>query len=123
MRQCSVSIESFNKRMFCPFPGSEASGTFTRSQPAYFRARPRTAIGLSRPGTVIVGDNVVRGGGISDSQSHDANVVGVRRFVEDIGRHPRLVATGLQTVGMKGYDGFALALVLPLRKSNAAVCR
>ncbi|HVY28325.1 MAG TPA: O-methyltransferase [Polyangiaceae bacterium] len=71
------------------------------------------AVELSRPGTVIVGDNVVRGGAVSDSRSDDPHVVGVRAFVNALGRHPRLSATALQTVGVKGYDGFALAVVLP----------
>lgn len=71
------------------------------------------AVELSRPGTVIVGDNVVRDGAVADPHSADPNVLGVRRFIEDMGRHPRLSATALQTVGVKGYDGFSLALVLP----------
>ena len=71
------------------------------------------AVELSRPGSLIVGDNVVRDGAVADAQSTDPNVTGVRRFLEAIGRHPRLSATAIQTVGMKGYDGFALALVLP----------
>lgn len=71
------------------------------------------AVELSRPGTVIVADNVVRGGAVSDSGSSDPNITGVRRFLEDMGRHPRLTATAIQTVGAKGYDGFALALVVP----------
>jgi predicted O-methyltransferase YrrM len=71
------------------------------------------ALELSRPGTVIVGDNVVRNGAVADAQSMDQNVVGVRRFLEDVGLHPRLSATVIQTVGFKGYDGFMMALVLP----------
>jgi len=71
------------------------------------------ALELSRPGTVIVGDNVVRDGAVADAQSMDPNVVGVRKFLEDVGRHPRLSATVIQTVGLKGYDGFMIAQVLP----------
>jgi predicted O-methyltransferase YrrM len=71
------------------------------------------AIDLSRPGGIIIGDNVVRNGAVGDPQSTDANVIGVRRFLEAMGRHPRVAATAIQTVGLKGYDGFALALVLP----------
>lgn len=71
------------------------------------------AVTLTRPGGVIVGDNVVRNGAVVDSESTDANVVGVRSFLEAMGRHPRLTATAIQTVGSKGYDGFALAIVLP----------
>jgi predicted O-methyltransferase YrrM len=71
------------------------------------------AVELSRPGTVIIGDNVVRNGAVADAESTDPNVVGVRHFLENMGRHPRLSATALQTVGSKGHDGFALAVVLP----------
>jgi predicted O-methyltransferase YrrM len=79
------------------------------NNPRYLQA----AVELSRSGTIIIGDNVVRGGAVADAQSNDPNVAGVRRFLDDMGRHPRLTATALQTVGTKGYDGFALALVLP----------
>jgi len=68
------------------------------------------ALGLSRPGTVIVADNVVRGGSVLDGD--DASAVGVRRFFDLIAAEPRLRATAIQTVGEKGYDGFALAVVL-----------
>jgi predicted O-methyltransferase YrrM len=71
------------------------------------------AIELSHTGSVIVGDNVVRDGAVVDSHSADPNVLGIRQFLEDMGRHPRLDATALQTVGIKGYDGFSLAVVLP----------
>jgi len=71
------------------------------------------AIELSRPGTLIVADNVVRAGAVADAGSSDPNVIGVRQFLEALGKHPRLSATAIQTVGTKGYDGFALALVLP----------
>jgi len=66
---------------------------------------------LSRPGTVIVADNVVREGKVVDPDSEDANVQGVQRFTELLAAQPRLSATVLQTVGVKGYDGFALAVV------------
>jgi predicted O-methyltransferase YrrM len=67
---------------------------------------------LSRPGTVVVADNVVREGKVIDANSDDANVQGVQRFTELLAAEPRLSATVLQTVGVKGYDGFALAVVL-----------
>ena len=67
---------------------------------------------LARVGTVIVADNVVRGGRVIEPGSDDANVLGVRRFAELVAQEPRLSATVLQTVGTKGYDGFALAVVL-----------
>lgn len=77
------------------------------NNPDYFR----WALRLSRPGTVIVGDNVVRGGAVADADSEDANVVGVRAFLDMIAADPRLDATAIQTVGEKGWDGFALAVV------------
>lgn len=69
------------------------------------------ALKLSRKGTVIIGDNVVRNGAVTDPQSEDANVIGVRRFINMIEAEPKLDATALQTVGSKGWDGFTLALV------------
>jgi predicted O-methyltransferase YrrM len=69
------------------------------------------ALGLSKPGTVIVADNVIRDGAVIDSDSKDPSVQGVRHFLEKIAADPRLEATALQTVGTKGYDGFALAVV------------
>ena len=76
-----------------------------RSNPRYLEH----ALRLSRPGTLIVADNVIRGGGVLDGDDPDAQ--GVRRFLELVGEHPRITATALQTVGAKGHDGFALALV------------
>jgi len=70
------------------------------------------ALKLSRPGTLIVTDNVVRDGKVVQAKSADADVQGVRRFTEMMAAEPRLSATVLQTVGVKGYDGFALAVVL-----------
>lgn len=66
---------------------------------------------LARPGTAIVVDNIVRKGAVIDAASHDPSVVGVRRFLEHVGADPRVDVTAVQTVGAKGYDGFALALV------------
>ena len=70
------------------------------------------ALKLSRAGTVIVADNVVREGKMLDAKSGDPVIVGVRRFTEQLAAEPRLRSTVLQTVGMKGYDGFALAVVV-----------
>ncbi|OHX21743.1 O-methyltransferase [Chromobacterium sphagni] len=69
------------------------------------------ALRLSRPGTVIIGDNVVRKGEVVNAASADPAIQGTRRFIELLGANPRLSATALQTVGSKGYDGFALAIV------------
>ena len=64
-----------------------------------------------RPGALIVVDNIVRGGALADLDDDEPRVVGSRRVVEAIAAEPRLLATGLQTVGVKGWDGMLLALV------------
>jgi predicted O-methyltransferase YrrM len=69
------------------------------------------ALKLSRRGSLIIADNVVRGGAVVDSASTDPGVQGVRRFIEMLAAEPRVNATAIQTVGSKGYDGFAIALV------------
>ena len=69
------------------------------------------ALRLARPGTLIVADNVVRGGAVVDATSADPSVRGVRRFMELVAAEPRLTATAIQTVGVKGWDGFAIVLV------------
>jgi predicted O-methyltransferase YrrM len=69
------------------------------------------ALRLSRPGTLIIGDNVVRDGEILDAATKDPPVIGIRSFLDLLGTEPRLSATALQTVGAKGWDGFAMALV------------
>ncbi|CAI1654363.1 O-methyltransferase [Serratia proteamaculans] len=71
----------------------------------------RWALALSRPGTVIIGDNVVRDGAVTDATSTDNRVQGVRRFFDMMANEPRLSATALQTVGSKGWDGFSIAIV------------
>ncbi|HEV2319624.1 MAG TPA: O-methyltransferase [Verrucomicrobiae bacterium] len=67
---------------------------------------------LSRPGTVIIVDNVVRKGAIADPGCEDPGVRAMREFLSVLGAEPRVSATALQMVGVKGYDGFAMALVL-----------
>ena len=67
---------------------------------------------LSRSGTVIIGDNVVRNGEVANPNSSDPKVKGVRQFCELISAEPRLSATAIQTVGSKGYDGMAIAMVM-----------
>ncbi|WP_328746915.1 O-methyltransferase [Streptomyces sp. NBC_00285] len=71
------------------------------------------ALELTGPGSLIVVDNVVRGGRVADADNPAPDVQGTRTALELIGRHPKLSATAIQTVGSKGYDGFALARVLP----------
>jgi predicted O-methyltransferase YrrM len=96
--------------------GAEAAGPFDLTFidadkpniPAYFK----WALQLSRPGSLIVVDNVVRDGLVIDAGSADASVQGVRRLNELMASEPRVSATTIQTVGAKGYDGFALALVI-----------
>ncbi len=78
------------------------------SNPVYFE----WALRLSRSGTLIVIDNVIRDGQVIEEGSPDPNVQGVRRMNAMIAAEPRVSATALQTVGNKGYDGFAMALVL-----------
>ena len=63
--------------------------------------------GPSRPGPVIGGDNAIRDGAIVDPGNQDARVQEVRQFFDDISTDRRLTATAVQTVGSKGYDGFA----------------
>ena len=70
------------------------------------------ALRLSHPGSLILVDNVVRKGAVADPASEDPNVQGVRRFNERVAKEPRVSATTLQTVGVKGYDGIAFALVV-----------
>lgn len=69
------------------------------------------ALQMARPGTVIVGDNVVRGGQILDADSQDPDIRGILDFLETQGSSPVLQATAVQTVGAKGWDGFSLAVV------------
>ncbi|CAM5367821.1 O-methyltransferase OS=Streptomyces tendae OX=1932 GN=GUR47_10775 PE=4 SV=1 [Streptomyces tendae] len=71
------------------------------------------ALGLTSTGSLIVLDNVVRGGRVADADDTAGDVRGTRAAIELIGSHPRLSGTAVQTVGAKGYDGFALARVLP----------
>ena len=69
------------------------------------------AVRLSRPGTLIIADNVVREGEVLSDNSSDERVTGVRRFNESLGRNDAVTATIIQTVGVKGHDGFAIAVV------------
>ena len=69
------------------------------------------ALALGAPGTLIVADNVVRGGTVLDPPAGDAAARGARRFLELLAAEPRVSATVVQTVGAKGHDGFALALI------------
>jgi predicted O-methyltransferase YrrM len=98
-----------------PVIAAEAGGPFDlvfldadkQNNPAYLT----WALKLARPGTVIIADNVVREGEIIDAASTDGSIKGVRRFFDMLAEEPRLSATAIQTVGGKGWDGFAFAIV------------
>ena len=75
--------------------------------PAYFD----WALKMSRSGSVIVVDNVVRDGEVANADTTDPRVQGVRRFIESLASDKRATGTVIQTVGTKGYDGFAVVLV------------
>jgi predicted O-methyltransferase YrrM len=70
------------------------------------------ALELTRVGSVIVGDNVVRGGRVIDPDPDDDGSRGITRFMDLLATDPRIDATAIQTVGSKGYDGFAIGLVV-----------
>jgi len=78
-----------------------------RSNPAYLEGSLR----LSGPGTLIVVDNVVRNGAVAGPDSGDPDMVGIRTMIDQVAANPRLTATAIQTVGGKGYDGFAVIRV------------
>jgi len=78
-----------------------------QSIPEYYRLARK----LSRPGSLIIVDNVVRDGRVIDAGSHDPDIRGIRRFNEILAAEPGVCATAIQTVGAKGHDGFAIVLV------------
>jgi predicted O-methyltransferase YrrM len=77
------------------------------NMPEYFE----WSLKLARKGSVIIADNVVREGAILDANSKDADIQGIRRFLEMVGKEKRVSGTALQTVSTKNYDGFAVVLV------------
>jgi predicted O-methyltransferase YrrM len=77
------------------------------NMPEYFE----WSLKLARAGSVIIADNVVREGAVLDAKSKDADIQGVRRFLEMVGKEKRVSGTALQTVSTKNYDGFAVVLV------------
>jgi len=77
------------------------------NMPEYFE----WSLKLARKGSVIIADNVVREGAVLDARSKDADIQGIRRFLEMVGKERRVSGTALQTVSTKNYDGFALVLV------------
>jgi predicted O-methyltransferase YrrM len=78
-----------------------------KSYPTYLNL----SLQLSRPGTLIVGDNVIRGGRIADLASADPDVIGLHEFFRLLADNPRLDSTAIQTVGSKGWDGFSMSIV------------
>ena len=77
------------------------------NMPEYFE----WSLKLARKGSIIIADNVVRGGAVLEADSKDADIQGVRRFLEMVGKEKRVSGTALQTVSTKNYDGFAMVLV------------
>ncbi len=71
----------------------------------------QSAIGLGRPGTTIIVDNVVREGGVLDPASEDPRIIGTRALFDMVSKEPRLAATAVQTVGAKKWDGFLIAVM------------
>ena len=86
---------------------------FIDAEKSQYRAYLEWSIKLSRPGTLIIADNVVRRGEIINKNSTDASVLGIREFNQSLSEEPRLKATVLQTVGAKRYDGFTMMVVDP----------
>src|SRR5579885_216061 len=113
-KMAGLSRSSRNRAL--PQIAAEGGGPFDlsfidadkRSIPEYFQF----ALRLSRPGSLIIIDNVIREGRVLDTRSHDPDIQGIRRFIKMAAREPRVCATAIQTVGSKGHDGFAAALVI-----------
>jgi predicted O-methyltransferase YrrM len=80
-----------------------------QSTPEYFEL----ALELTRPGAIVLVDNVVRGGAVADPDTEDAGARGMRRFLEMAAEEPRVSGTTIQTVGVKGWDGFTLMVLAP----------
>lgn len=78
-----------------------------KNNPAYLE----WALKYSRKGTVIIGDNVVRSGRITDESNQDEHIAGIREFLQRQGKEKGVTATAVQTVGAKGWDGFSIAIV------------
>ena len=106
-----VELASVRPRRRCPRLAAERQGPFDLifidadkdNYPEYFTWSLR----LSRRGTLIIADNVVRKGAVVNAASADPDIQGIRRFNELLAAEPRVSATAIQTVGGKGYDGFA----------------
>jgi predicted O-methyltransferase YrrM len=71
----------------------------------------RLSLELCAPGAIIIGDNVIRKGRMADFTSTDPDVVGLRKYFELLGSHPKLDSTAVQTVGSKGWDGFSISIL------------
>jgi predicted O-methyltransferase YrrM len=113
--QAAVEVRVGNALETIPQLAGEGRGPFDlifidadkQNIPSYFE----WSLKLSRPGTLIVVDNVVRNGEVIDPESSDPSVRGVRRFIDSLAAESGASATVIQTVGTKGYDGFAIVLV------------
>ncbi len=102
----STSLHTLHREEAGPFDLS-----FIDADKPRYRRDFQWALRLSRPGGVIVADNVVREGGVADANNPDPSVRGMRRLLEQMSAARRVSATVIQTVGAKGYDGFAIAVV------------
>lgn len=100
------------------FPEIEQSGIapfdfiFVDADKSGYKDYVDWALKLSRPGTVIILDNVIRGGGIVNFDNNTRTMTGLREYFEHLAQQKKLTSTTLQTVGCKGHDGFTLAVVL-----------
>ena len=66
---------------------------------------------LAKSGTIIIGDNVVRNGEVLSTNSNDGRILGVRQFVDELATNQKLTSTAIETVVVKGYDGFTISIV------------
>ena len=97
-------------------PGLQAGGSsfdmiFIDADKGNYSSYLEWSLKLAHPGTLIVADNVVQDGGVADAGNHEGNVDAIRAFNEKLAALDRVTATAIQTVGVKGYDGFAMILV------------
>lgn len=86
---------------------------FIDAEKSQYKSYLDWSLKLSKPGTVMIADNVVRRGEIIDENSEDSSVLGIREFNQSLSEQPRIKATVLQTVGAKRYDGFTMMVVDP----------
>ncbi|WP_244831290.1 MULTISPECIES: O-methyltransferase [unclassified Caballeronia] len=103
----AASLEGFVREGMRPFDFIFIDAD-KKSYPEYLQL----ALSLSKPGTAIVGDNIIRRGRIADADSTEPDVIGLRAYFDMLATDPRLSSTAVQTVGSKGWDGFSLSIVM-----------